>query len=82
MKALKSKQAFFSLKHGTGRVNPSTKSKQAIFHVSKFEIKNIDWLQLQYFYTTFVLDRDECESREKDATSEGTAKCDIVASNL
>lgn len=50
--------------------------------MSKFEIKNTDWLQLQYFYATFVLDRDEGESQEKDATSEGTAKCDIVTSNL
>lgn len=45
-------------------------------------MKNIDWLQPQFFYTTFILDKDEGEPQEKDATSEGTAKCDIVASSL
>lgn len=46
--------------------------------MSDCEIKNIDCLSPEFFYSTFIPARDEGESEEEDATSAGTAKGDTV----
>lgn len=45
--------------------------KQALFHVLEYEMKNMDCLSPWIFYSTFIPDRDEGESWEKDGTAEG-----------
>lgn len=45
-------------------------------------MKNIDCVSPQFFYSTFISDRDEGESQEEeDASSGATAKCGTVPGN-